>query len=195
MIDVKLIDAILPQTQCGECGYPGCMPYAEAIAAGSAQIDQCPPGGERVVLALAALLKRDPADAIEKARQQYRPPSVAQIREPECIGCTKCIQACPVDAIIGAAKQMHVVILHECTGCGLCVPACPVDCIDVHPLPEPVYDPALARKRFLAKHVRHIQDNNAKQRIYREKRALAQEKTVDLAAKQDYIAALLARKK
>lgn len=195
MTDVKAIDAILPQTQCGECGYPGCMPYAEAIASGAADIDQCPPGGERVLKTLATLLHRDPAPLIEKVKQQFRSPSLVQIREPECIGCTKCIQSCPVDAIIGTAKHMHVVIPHECTGCGLCVPVCPVDCIETHPIDEPLYHPEQARSRFLAKKVRHIQEDNARQRLYREKRALAQEQLADVAAKRDYIAALLARKK
>ena len=127
---VEQIDRLLPQTQCGQCGYAGCKPYAAAIADGSADINQCPPGGEAGVKALARLLGRaskplNPGNGIEK------PKSVALIREPECIGCTKCIQACPVDAIIGAPKSMHVVIAELCTGCELCIPPCPVDCIDL----------------------------------------------------------------
>ncbi len=126
------IEAILPQTQCGQCGHPGCRPYAEAIAEGEA-INRCPPGGETVVHELADLLDREvlPLDVEAEAI-----PSVAYIREDECIGCTKCIQACPIDAIVGAAKQMHTVIASECTGCDLCVEPCPVDCIDMLPLPE-----------------------------------------------------------
>ena len=125
------INALLPQTQCGQCGYPGCKPYAEAIAAGD-KINKCPPGGETTIQALAELLdvEAEPLDAVEGEKPQL----VAYIREAECIGCTKCIQACPVDAILGAAKQMHTVIASECTGCDLCVEACPVDCIDMIPV-------------------------------------------------------------
>lgn len=127
---VEKIDAILPQTQCGQCTYPGCRPYAEAIAKGEADINQCPPGGETTIIALADLLGRDPKPlnpehGVEKAKR------VAVIDEQVCIGCTLCIQACPVDAILGAAKQMHTVIEDECTGCDLCLPPCPVDCIDM----------------------------------------------------------------
>ncbi len=126
---VDNINNILPQTQCGQCGYPGCKPYAEAIVDGE-EINRCPPGGESTVQALADLLDVEvkPLDVVE------RPPSVAYIREDECIGCTKCIQACPVDAILGAAKLMHTVIISECTGCDLCVEPCPVDCIDMLPI-------------------------------------------------------------
>jgi electron transport complex protein RnfB len=126
------IESLLPQTQCGQCGYPGCRPYAEAIANGEA-INKCPPGGEATINALAALLDVDalPLDA-EHGEESIK--KVAFIRESECIGCTKCIQACPVDAILGAAKQMHTVIGSECTGCDLCVEPCPVDCIDMLPI-------------------------------------------------------------
>ena len=126
---IDRIDAILPQTQCGQCGYPGCRPYAEAIAKGDA-INKCPPGGADVIQQLADLLNRDPLPQ-DESHGAEQPPSVAIIREDECIGCTKCIQACPVDAIVGAAKKMHTVILDECTGCDLCVDPCPVDCIDM----------------------------------------------------------------
>ncbi|MGB5326089.1 MAG: electron transport complex subunit RsxB, partial [Pseudomonadales bacterium] len=148
---VDQINAILPQTQCGQCGYPGCKPYAEAIAKGDA-INKCPPGGDAGIHALADLLDVEPIPlddehGVEDIRK------VAYIREAECIGCTKCIQACPVDAILGAAKQMHTVIVSECTGCDLCVEPCPVDCIDMlpveigarawhWPLPNPNLNPA-----------------------------------------------------
>ena len=130
---VDQIDSILPQTQCGQCGHPGCRPYAEGIAAGEA-INKCPPGGEETIHALADLLGREfePLDAEHGTESEV--PLVASIREAECIGCTKCIQACPVDAIIGAAKQMHTVVAAECTGCDLCVAPCPVDCIDMIPV-------------------------------------------------------------
>lgn len=126
---VEKIDEILPQTQCGQCGYPGCRPYAEAIAAGD-NINKCPPGGADVIQKLAELLNREVVPQDETHGQEL-PPRVAIIREDECIGCTKCIQACPVDAIVGAAKKMHSVILDECTGCDLCIDPCPVDCIDM----------------------------------------------------------------
>ena len=126
------IDSLLPQTQCGQCGYPGCRPYSEAIAAGEADINLCPPGGEATVLALADLLGRDPKPLEAEVREK----AVAVIDENTCIGCTLCIQACPVDAILGAAKQMHTVIESECTGCELCLEPCPVDCIEMVPLHE-----------------------------------------------------------
>jgi electron transport complex protein RnfB len=125
------INAILPQTQCGQCGYPGCRPYAEAIADGDS-INKCPPGGEDTIQALANLLDVEP-EPLDAEHGVEAEPTVAYIREDECIGCTKCIQACPVDAILGAAKLMHTVIIDECTGCDLCVEPCPVDCIDMIP--------------------------------------------------------------
>lgn len=130
---VEQIDQLLPQTQCGQCGHPGCHPYAEAIAAGEA-INKCPPGGESTIAALADLLGVEalPLDGEHGTEKPSK--MVAVIREAECIGCTKCIQACPMDAILGAAKQMHTVIADECTGCDLCVEPCPVDCIDMVPV-------------------------------------------------------------
>lgn len=122
------LDRILPQTQCGQCGYAGCRPYAEAMAAGEADIDRCPPGGDAGARALARVLGVE-AKAFDRSRGEHKPAQVALIVEADCIGCTKCIQACPVDAIIGGAKHMHTVIEPLCTGCELCVPACPVDCI------------------------------------------------------------------
>lgn len=128
------IDALLPQTQCEQCGYHGCRPYAEAIANGEADINQCPPGGRDGIAKLAALLSRapiplNPENGIEQPR------TLARIIEADCIGCTKCIQVCPVDAIIGANKLMHTVIADDCTGCERCIPACPVDCIVLEPMP------------------------------------------------------------
>jgi electron transport complex protein RnfB len=127
---VDKIDAILPQTQCGQCSYPGCKPYATAIAAGEADINRCPPGGEEGIRKLAELLGRDFIPFGEDTAAP-KPKSVAFIDENICIGCTLCIQACPVDAIAGAAKQMHTIIESECTGCELCVAPCPVDCISM----------------------------------------------------------------
>jgi electron transport complex protein RnfB len=154
------IDALLPQTQCTRCGYPTCRAYADAIAAGTADIDRCPPGGAAGVDALAALLGRaskplDPACGMEA------PPTVALIDEDTCIGCTKCIQACPVDAIVGSGKRMHTVIAGECTGCELCLPPCPVDCIALVPVAavplaraQVLQRAAGARQRFDARNMR-----------------------------------------
>ena len=131
---VEKIDAILPQTQCGQCGYPGCRPYAEAISRGEADINLCPPGGAEGVRRLADLLGREvkPLSAEEKPKQ------AAIIDEQRCIGCTLCIQACPVDAIVGAPKQMHTVVESLCTGCELCVKPCPVECIRMEAVGESI---------------------------------------------------------
>ena len=152
------IDALLPQTQCTKCGYAGCRPYAEAIAAGEAQINRCPPGGAEGIAALATLLERarvplDPECGAE------RPLEVAEIVEADCIGCAKCILACPVDAIVGAAKLMHTVLVEECTGCELCVAPCPVDCIVMVPVARPRVDRARAdraRRRHRARDERRV---------------------------------------
>lgn len=126
------IDALLPQTQCTRCGYSACRPYAEAIARGQAPINRCPPGGETGIRALAALTGQ-PLLPLDPARGDEAPPLIAIIDEDVCIGCTKCILACPVDAIVGAAKLMHTIVPELCTGCELCVPPCPVDCIAMIP--------------------------------------------------------------
>jgi electron transport complex protein RnfB len=131
------IDKILPQTQCGQCSFAGCRPYAEAIAAGEVDINRCPPGGEATIHALADLLEVEFKPLDEECGVE-KPKMLAVIDEDRCIGCTLCIQACPVDAILGAAKHMHTVIASECTGCELCLPPCPVDCIDmVETKPKP----------------------------------------------------------
>ena len=135
---VEKIDKILPQTQCGQCGFPGCKPYATAIAGGQAEINQCPPGGEDGMLKLAELLGRDPLPLNPENGVAKTVKTLALIDEAVCIGCTKCIQACPVDAIVGAANQMHTVIESHCTGCELCLPPCPVDCITMEPVADTV---------------------------------------------------------
>jgi electron transport complex protein RnfB len=169
---IRRIDALLPQTQCGKCGHPGCKPYAEGIAQGEA-INKCPPGGSATIIALADLLKVQPLPL--DAPSGPVPPQIAFIREAECIGCTKCIQACPVDAIVGAAKQMHTVITDECTGCELCVVPCPVDCIDILPLPEPAASAQRQhadqfRERFEFRNARLARDE-ARRQAEREARA------------------------
>lgn len=131
---VENVEALLPQSQCGQCGYPGCRPYAEAVAGGSENINKCAPGGEAVMLKLAELLNVEPQplEGDESATHPVR--KVAFIDESNCIGCTKCIQACPVDAIIGANRAMHTVVADLCTGCDLCVAPCPTDCIEMIPV-------------------------------------------------------------
>ncbi len=134
---VDEIDALLPQTQCGQCTFAGCRPYAEAMARDEADINQCPPGGETTIQALADLLGREPKP-LNAEHGETAPKTVAVIDEETCIGCTLCIQACPVDAILGAPKQMHTVIAEECTGCDLCLPPCPVDCIEMVPISDTI---------------------------------------------------------
>lgn len=156
---IEAIDEVLPQTQCGLCGYGGCHPYAEAIVTQHELINKCPPGGVSTLQKLAALTQQDSSPYLNEMHLKAKPPSLAIIREAECIGCTKCIQACPVDAIIGSAKQMHTVIADECTGCELCLEPCPVDCIDLvlvaaRSEQEQKEKSSLARKRFVARNVR-----------------------------------------
>lgn len=149
------IDALLPQTQCTRCGYAGCLPYAQAIERGAAEINQCPPGGAAVIAALARLTTRaclalNPANGIEM------PHRIALIDEDHCIGCAKCLPPCPVDAIIGAPRHTHTVLAEACTGCELCVAPCPVDCISIVPAsrlpgaPADAPPPAINRERFTA---------------------------------------------
>lgn len=192
---VKKIDALLPQTQCKECGYAGCLPYAEALAQGSATINKCPPGGVAVVHALADLMQIDASPYVHEAKEHSRAPSVAEIREEECIGCTKCIKVCPVDAIVGSGKLMHSIIATECTGCGLCVEPCPVDCIEMRVLAEPNYSPDLARSRFHARQTRVLREEHSKQQHYRQKKQVSMQANQgqDIKAKQDYIQQALAR--
>ncbi len=162
------IDDLLPQTQCRRCGYEACRPYAEAVAAGEADIDRCPPGGPETVRALARLLGMTPKP-IDPACGRVKGEAAAVIDEQACIGCTICIQACPVDAILGAAGQMHTVIATECTGCELCVEPCPVDCIRMVPAPA-LTDEARrrradrARRRYRAREARLRRDRHRARR-------------------------------
>jgi electron transport complex protein RnfB len=164
---VDRIDALLPQTQCRQCGYAGCRPYAEAVAAGSAAINQCAPGGDDGVRELATLLGVSCAP-VDPRFGATKPPAVAIIDESLCIGCTLCIEACPVDAIVGAAKLMHTVIARDCTGCELCIPPCPVDCISMAPTGRQLTRAQLrdaadaARLRFLRREARLNRERHAR---------------------------------
>ena len=157
----KQIDSLLPQTQCQECGYKDCISYAKAIANDDEGYHLCAPGGETVLNKLAKLLKQDSAPYLDTVKDRYRKPSLAKIDESLCIGCVKCIKACPVDAIIGTAKQMHTVLNDQCTGCNLCVEPCPMDCISMIELPNANTDTAntqtkadIYRERYQAHQVR-----------------------------------------
>lgn len=182
------IHTLLPQTQCRECGFDGCLPYAEALAEGKTEIDRCPPGGTKTLEALAKLLKQDATPYIEAISKNTRPPVLAYIREAECIGCTKCIQACPVDAIIGSAKKMHTVLSQECTGCRLCIAPCPVDCIDLIAIETYQFDKIKAHERWLARRIRMVQKSSGA------KKNIAQKPT-DQEQRLAYVKAAVARAK
>jgi electron transport complex protein RnfB len=164
-VEADAIDALLPQTQCARCGYAGCRPYAAAIAAGEAQINQCPPGGAAVIARLATLMGCAPLP-LDPARGTEAPARLAWIDPEACIGCARCLPPCPVDAIIGAQRQMHTVIASWCTGCELCLPACPVDCIHMHARPEMPAEPTAGdnRSRFHAHEARRAHAVEARAR-------------------------------
>lgn len=153
---IDQIDAVLPQTQCGECGFGACRPYAEALAVGTTTIDHCPPGGVKTLEKLGTLLNCDPAPYYDELIKKTKLPSVAMIIEDVCIGCTKCIQACPTDAIIGTGKWMHTVLEDACTGCGLCVPPCPVDCIELIPVARSDSEQQQKADEWRARYQKHI---------------------------------------
>ena len=195
-------DALLPQTQCRRCGYDACRPYAEALVRGEADINRCPPGGEVTAAALARALGR-PVVPLDPACGPSGPRETARIVESECIGCTVCIRACPVDAIIGARKWMHAVLESECTGCGLCVEPCPVDCILMVPArtgpatPEAWLDERapLALRRFERRHARESVLDSAPHRRERAARIDATDslRALTVAQRRADIAAAVAR--
>ncbi len=192
------IDALLPQTQCRQCGYAGCRPYAEAISSGAADINRCPPGGNEVIAELAELLQRPPLP-LDTLYGVTQAPAVALIDEAWCIGCTLCIQACPVDAIAGAAKVMHTVIAEECTGCALCIPPCPVDCIAMVPVDRSAGRDAQravaahARRRYTARMARTARLTHARLPPLVSPAVSPTADTTDTEAKREAIKKALAR--
>lgn len=182
---IEKINALLPQTQCGQCGFNGCRPYAEAIAAGLADINQCPPSGDEGIAELALLLGVE-AKPLNPQFGEHKPKSVAFIIEQDCIGCVKCLVVCPVDAILGTAKWMHTVIAAECTGCELCIAPCPVDCIVMQVLPnqdiskvEKLAHAQHAKQRYDARCTRQTQEAMEKaERVKKQKAALLKMKSV-----------------
>lgn len=172
---ITAIDAILPQTQCGKCGYNGCLPYAQALSQGNADINQCPPGGKQGIQKLAALLGVE-TKPLNSAFGVETPRRVAVINEAECVGCTKCLPPCPVDAIIGASKHMHTVIATQCTGCELCIAPCPVNCISMQPTDLPDWrseDAQQAKQRYVARNRRlAIIEQQKVERMERQKQML-----------------------
>ncbi len=173
--EMASIDALLPQTQCTRCGYPGCRPYAAAIASGEAPINQCPPGGSDTIQALATLLGREilPLNPVNGTES---PPRVAYVDESRCIGCARCLPPCPVDAIVGAAKFLHTVLIDRCTGCELCIAPCPVDCIEMRPAPAPLPSRELNRARYEAHTQRLLRRAQDRQRALDTKKASASQR-------------------
>jgi electron transport complex protein RnfB len=187
------IDHLLPQTQCEQCGFHGCRPYAEAIATGEAPINRCPPGGAQGIERLAALLDQ-PIIPLDTSRGIEKPRTLARVIEADCIGCTKCIQACPVDAILGAAKVMHVVVSDLCTGCELCVPACPVDCITLDPMPLAQADDR-AHADAARVHFQRREARLARERAARDDQLAASKRDVGAPAARNAVLEALARAK
>lgn len=203
---IEKINQLLPQTQCGLCSYAGCKPYATAMVKQGEAIDRCLPGGVNTLQTLGQVLKVDASPYLANMQAKQKPAQMVKIREDECIGCTKCIQACPVDAIIGAGKQMHTVIASECTGCELCIAPCPVDCIDLIALTENTYDKSKAQQRYAAKqrrgelapetksqHNADIVATPTPQDVSVATTDMVSTAHADILAKRDYIALAVAR--
>lgn len=194
------IDAVLPQTQCGLCEHGGCRPYAEAIAFEGELINKCPPGGMKVLKQLAMLTGIDPEPYFDEMEQKAKPAQKVIIREDLCIGCTKCIQACPVDAILGASKVMHTVIQDQCTGCELCIEPCPMDCIDIIPSqelsePDQLAFSNLSRQRFEDRTSRLERDNHERRNKHQQAKAKQSDRNKTINARQEAIKEAIARAK
>lgn len=179
---VEQIESVLPQTQCTQCGFNGCKPYAQAILKGET-INRCTPGGNKVIQKLSKLLNRQ-VEPLHKDHQPNAEPHTVVIREETCIGCTKCIQACPMDAIIGSAKQMHTVITSDCTGCDLCIPPCPVNCIEISRFPADKAEALLTTERL--QHNRYLYD--------RHQRRIAHQSQIKLKTRKQYSEKILQKK-
>lgn len=197
---ISAIEAILPQTQCGDCDYDGCKPYAEAMQQGEATIDKCAPGGLQTLIDLAKLFDQDAEPHKATVEERYKPAKLAVVREHECIGCTKCIQVCPVDAIIGKAKMMHTVINKDCNGCELCIPACPVDCIDMIALAEPNAEQRLAnhqrnKQRFDAHQLRMQRLQHQRRQKHQQATLTASDRSQTVQARKAAIEAAINRVK
>lgn len=196
---IERVDACLPQTQCGLCGYNGCKPYAKAIVEANAPLNRCPPGGVETLQQLGAVLGQNIEPWLESVASAQKPAQTAQIREAECIGCTKCIQVCPTDAILGASKQMHSVIASACTGCELCVPVCPTDCIDLLALPSFTVEKktqraATFRDRFEARTARLAHTQEESIRTHQEQKLQNRSNQQEtMTARQEAIQAALTR--
>ena len=204
-ITAEDVEQLLPQTQCRKCGYDGCKPYAEAIVKQQAEINQCPPGGQQTIDALAKALNKKviPLNTELGTERNYL---IAKIDEEQCIGCVKCIRACPVDAIIGAAKQMHVIINEYCTGCELCIASCPVDCIDMIKAPsvqtewfsgysEDKLDIRLKAKSRYENRSKRLAIKEETKRLEREKKQQEKDRQKDLEQKQSFIQQAIKRSK
>jgi electron transport complex protein RnfB len=190
------IDALLPQTQCTRCGYPACLAYAQAIARNEADFNQCPPGGVTGIVLLAQVLGREPRP-LNPANGFEKPAEIALIDEETCIGCTKCIQACPVDAIVGASKLMHTVLVDDCNGCELCIAPCPVDCITMIPANDeraPLQRAPHFRARYLARNARLQREETERAAELAAKKSVIGAGTANVSAVQAAIARARARK-
>lgn len=197
---IDKLDAILPQTQCQLCEYPDCRAYATAIAQGATSIERCHPGGLPVLHALADACAEDATPFITTVQQQFKQYHTVEIREHECIGCTKCIQACPVDAIIGSGKLMHTVLSDVCNGCDLCLPVCPVDCIDLKEQPQPSSNEQAAqannwRQRYQNKQARQLKLKQQAKAQHQQQKNQKSSTQATIASRQAAIAAALARVK
>jgi electron transport complex protein RnfB len=188
---IEKINGLLPQTQCEECGFKGCLPYAAAIAEKKETIDKCAPGGIETLQALAVLLGEDPKPFEKIVKERYRAPSIAFIEEESCIGCVKCIKACPVDAIVGASKEIHTIISDMCTGCELCVPLCPTDCIVMLPI-ENIFSEEAKKNRALVAKEHYEKRNERLDKISKQKE---EQDKVSMYAKKALIEAALKRAK